>query len=102
MSSLPSALGLSFIAALWGPIAAAQTPPTPAAPPAAALTELSWRSALADYQPFRDEKVQPWRASNDTVGAVGGWRAYAKEARQPASTGEAVPAPDPHAGHRKP
>ncbi len=40
--------------------------------------------ALADYKPFADEKPGAWRAVNDTVRAVGGWRAYAREAQAPA------------------
>ena len=28
-----------------------------------------------------DEKVAPWKAANDKVGEIGGWRAYLKEAQ---------------------
>lgn len=70
-------------------------------------------SPLADYQPFVDEKVTSWKAANDKVGQIGGWRAYAKEAREgvaPPTSGptpmpkiETMPAPGsgmhPHAGH---
>lgn len=73
-----------------------------------AASQLNFRSAIADYQPYKDQPVQPWRETNDEVGRIGGWRAYAKEAAQPAVPGE-KPAPetspaapratDPHAGH---
>lgn len=74
--------------------------------PAAVL--LPYRSALADYQRFTEEKLGSWREANDNVGRIGGWREYAKEARQPAEgsapgpAGGATPAArDPHAGHEK-
>lgn len=77
-----------------------------ASPPPAQLRPGPWHSALADYQRFSDEKIAPWKASNDTVGSIGGWRAYAKEASEvpvsPAPAGgSAADAPDPHAGHGK-
>jgi hypothetical protein len=63
-------------------------------------TELHHASPLTHYKPYADQVVQPWRASNDRVGQIGGWRAYAKEmADQPAST--SPPATNPHAGHHK-
>lgn len=66
----------------------------------------TYRSALEGYQPYRDEKIKPWKESNDTVGKIGGWRAYAKEAAEPANQGGAAPAAPgaahPHAGHGKP
>jgi hypothetical protein len=48
----------------------------------------SYVSPLADYQRFIDEKVLPWKAANDKVAEIGGWRAYAKEAQavMPTST----------------
>ena len=41
----------------------------------------SYSSPIADYQKFVDEKVLPWKAANDKVADIGGWRAYAKEAQ---------------------
>ena len=74
-----------------------------------------YRSALESYRPYRAQPVQPWRATNDEVGRIGGWRAYAREAADPAPAQDAtdagnaarpspapastVPGPDPHAGH---
>jgi len=51
-----------------------------------AQTIVSYTSPVADYQPFVDEKITSWKAANDKVGQIGGWRAYAKEAQQPENT----------------
>ncbi len=63
------------------------------------------KRALDGYQPYTDEKIQSWKEANDSVGRIGGWRAYAREAQQvqqtPAASG-AAGQPDPHAGHGKP
>ncbi len=73
---------------------------------------VGYTSPIAGYQSFIDEKVTDWPAANDKVGQIGGWRAYAKEAQEPANTplpspplktvgspGEAIKT-DPHAGHK--
>ena len=83
----------------------------------ASLVELTYRSSFDNYQRYTDEKVGSWRDANDTVGRIGGWRAYAKEGQQaepqgsssPANTGTpsparapaAAPAANPHEGHGK-
>lgn len=41
-----------------------------------------YRSALSSYRGFREEEVANWRETNDTVGTIGGWRAYLREAQQ--------------------
>ena len=83
------------------------------APPSSASTasgpELGYRSTLDGYQRFTDQAVGSWRDANDNVGRIGGWRTYAKEARQPegptapAARPASVPAQvaDPHAEHGK-
>jgi len=76
---------------LWAGVAHAQTPAQPA--PAA------FRSALEGYQPYTDEKIIPWKEANDNVGRIGGWREYAKEARQ---APDAAAKPDPRAVQAKP
>jgi hypothetical protein len=84
---------------------------------AAAQTTISYASPIADYQPYVDEKIVSWKAANDQVGQIGGWRAYAKEAQRPESSPDNLPTPiqklpaspsssdamktDPHAGHKK-
>ena len=61
-------------------IAAAQSP-APASE-AAKASPLSYRSAFEGYKPYTDDKLLNWKEVNDTTGRIGGWRAYAKEARQ--------------------
>jgi hypothetical protein len=64
-----------------------------------------YRSAFDGYRGFTDEKSVPWREANETVGRIGGWRAYAKEAQQPskpdttASQPGATTAPASSGGH---
>ncbi len=111
---------LSHFGLLFLPLGAAlaQSAPSPHLSPAAEDQALSFRSTFEGYQRFSDEKVGSWRAANDNVGRIGGWREYAKEARP--SAGGAAPAAgaapsgitaptgrpgapvepkDPHAGH---
>lgn len=86
-------------------------PGTPAASPGAAPASApqgpgDYRSALEGYQPYGETKMVPWKAANDTVGQIGGWRAYAKEAAErQGQTGQAAPAvgaPKPAASQAKP
>jgi hypothetical protein len=71
---------------------------------------LPFKSTLEKYKSYTDEKIVPWKAANDEVGRIGGWRTYLKEANEPdpPETTEAKPvesktAPprvtNPHAGH---
>lgn len=57
----------------------------------APVPKLIYRSSLADYRGLSDEKLTPWKETNDNVGRVGGWRAYAKEAQAPESAGDSAP-----------
>lgn len=63
----------------------------------------AYSSAFEDYRPFTEEKVAPWRESNDAVRDIGGWRAYAREAQgagaQPAA--QAASAPASAAAHKR-
>lgn len=38
--------------------------------------------AFEGYKPYADVPVGNWKAANDTVAQIGGWRAYAKQAQQ--------------------
>ncbi len=44
---------------------------------------VQYTSAFSDYVPYSEQAIESWRKANDTVGEIGGWRTYAKEARQP-------------------
>lgn len=54
-------------------------------------------SAFSAYKKFDDPGVSDWKASNDKVRTLGGWRTYLKEAYetpQAAATDTTVPAKD--------
>lgn len=55
----------------------------------AAVPATPYRSPLAGYRAFNEPAVAPWRDTNELVRQRGGWRGYAREAREP----EAAPAP---------
>ena len=62
------------------------------ADPKAAVPALAYRSSLSRYQAFTEPDVAPWPATNELVRQRGGWRAYAREAREPASATAPSPA----------
>ena len=93
-SRLPRRLALLALP-LWVTAAQAQTAPTAPAPtqktPVTKVTPASFQSAFEGYKPYTDEKSGNWVQANDTVGKIGGWRVYAKEAREPdAAAGNAA------------
>jgi hypothetical protein len=61
----------------------------------AEVPPLTHRSAFSGYRRFADEASVPWKQANDTVGRIGGWRAYAREAALPETS---LPAPAPASG----
>lgn len=81
-------------------VVTAQTPTPSAADSARAAlpTQLQFKSAMSGYQPYAEQPVESWRAANDKVSQIGGWRAYAKEGRSAESTQE-TPATGAHPGH---
>ena len=92
---VPAALALSALVAQAQPISEAE-----ASSPA---TMLQYRSVFIQYQAFNPQPVTPWRETNDVVETIGGWRAYAKEARPPAEVEKTTIAPasvDSHHDHR--
>ena len=62
------------IAALALPAAHAAEPiaTPPAADANARVPETQYRSAFTGYQPFREQKLAPWRELNDEVHKAGG------------------------------
>jgi len=89
---------------LSSPAAVAQTAArSDPASAAVSVPPLTYASPFARYRAYADQEVAPWRETNDTVGRIGGWREYAREAAQPAAepaaTVKPVPAiPAPAAG----
>jgi len=68
------------------------------------MQEPVYQSVFDGYQAMSEPKLTPWRAANDTVREVGGWRAYAKEAAA-ANAAATTAAPQPStssAGASKP
>jgi hypothetical protein len=66
-----------------------------------------YRSAFDGYRAFTDQPVLSWRESNDLVGRIGGWKAYAREAQggpaaAPSPGTRATAAPGQHSGPQKP
>lgn len=77
-------LGIAALA-LPGILLAAQPDPLDAN---AAVPAQAYRSPLQDYRAQADEPLQDWRAANDLVGRIGGWRTYSMEGwEQPAEQG---------------
>jgi len=54
--------------------------PTAAVPPQTRATTLE-PSPLSVFRSGPSPDVQGWREANDTVGRIGGWRAYTQEAQ---------------------
>ena len=82
MCKNPSALWLAPIFFLSGIAAAQPFAQASVAPAAITASSLPYRSAFDGYKPYTDDKLLNWKGANDTAGHIGGWRAYAKEARQ--------------------
>jgi hypothetical protein len=74
-------------AILLAPVAGAQEPAAqrPAASSAAsavASPALTYASTFAAYRPWSAGETPGWRAANDRVAAVGGWRAYLRQVQE--------------------
>jgi hypothetical protein len=48
------------------------------------------RSAFASYRPQGEPALATWKDANDTVGRIGGWRSYARDAHPPAPPASAA------------
>ncbi len=57
-------------------------------------------AAFREYRPFADAPPADWRGANDTVGRIGGWRAYAREAQAPVDPKPNDSGAAHHGGHR--
>ena len=89
-------LSLLCISSVHAQSAAPAGRPDPASPQAAVPPVLH-RPALAGYRSAGELKLGSWRDANDTVARIGGWRAYAREAADPAPAAAASAAPAPAA-----
>lgn len=80
----------SAIAAAAPTIARAQAPADRPDPldARAPVAPLQYRSAFDGYRRFADEPVRSWGEANETVGRIGGWKVYAREAGEPGAGGE--------------
>lgn len=81
-------LWLAFSSAtLLAGYATAQTaaPAMPSTKPVV-TAPLPYKSAFEGYQAYGDDKMTSWKAANDEVARIGGWREYARQALQPENT----------------
>ena len=92
------AYGLVLISAFPGLSAAQSTAPANPAPVAQTTPPPAFRSAMDGYRPYTEESTVNWKDANDTTARIGGWRAYAKEARQP----QTLEAPSPGGARNAP
>jgi hypothetical protein len=69
-----AALALSITSVAWGQ---ASLRPDPA--DSRTAEPVRYESAFSGYRPFSDEKIVAWRATNDLVQKLGGWRAFAQD-----------------------
>ena len=74
---------------------AAYAQPTAVTPTSASSEKsVASPSVLDGYKPYTDEPLGNWKAANDNVAQIGGWREYAKQAQQPdnmpAAAGKAI------------
>ena len=96
----PCVLAAMSMYAIMSAAQAKTSPPTrPAsvrqdpADPKAAVPPISYRSSFSLYQAFTEPEVAPWRGTNDLVRQRGGWRTYAREAREPDGAQSPTPVP---------
>ena len=54
--------------------------------PAATPAPTPYKSAFEGYQAHSDDPMVNWKAANEDVARIGGWREYAKQAQQPENT----------------
>ena len=61
---------------------------TPAASNAAGKSGAApLRSAFGGYRAYNDEALSNWKAANENVARIGGWREYARQAQEQESNG---------------
>lgn len=99
------------IAQAQGTPARSEAAPARADPldPQARVPAAPYPSPLAGYRRLGEDTPVSWKAANETVNRIGGWRTYAREAQAPqaapAAGARVAPAAAPasapaHGGHR--
>ena len=78
------------------------TEPPASAASAVAASPTPFKSAFEGYQTYNDDKMTNWRAANDEVARIGGWREYAKQAQAIEVKPLATPASTAKTGDSKP
>ena len=75
------------MAALWtlGPAHAQNSVKVDGVERQTPVQRLMFHSVLTQYKPYTEEKASAWKAANDEVARIGGWRTYLKEAQEPES-----------------
>lgn len=91
--SLPAAWVVPWLLACGAGGALAQPSATASDGAASAPAAPAYRSAFEGYRAWAEPTPTPWREANDTVGRIGGWRAYAREAQGQPLEAPATPAP---------
>ena len=87
-----AACALSLIA--LPAMAQSAAPPDPSDPSASVLPT-RYKSSFSGVRPFTEEPIGDWKAANDNVERIGGWRTYLKESRTPDAPSSTVPAQPP-------
>ena len=63
----------------------------------AKVPPVKYQSSFRNYHPLGEDKFIPWKAANDEVNRIGGWRTYAREAREVTPVTSAPVVPDANA-----
>lgn len=77
--------------ALWSGVTTAFSTADPANA-AALASSIQYQSPFRDYRPMGEDKLTSWKAANEEVGKIGGWRVYSRESIK---ANETVPAESP-------
>jgi hypothetical protein len=70
------------------------------ASPQAKVPPVTYRSAFEGYRPLADEKMAPWRQSNEAVKSNGGHAGHAPDASAPSKPAARPPAGGAHGDHK--
>lgn len=77
-----AALGAMLGSAAYAQAAAVTSPSSVTSAPSSEKSIAS-PSVFDGYKTYTDEPLGNWKAANDNVAHIGGWREYAKQAQQP-------------------